>query len=345
MAATSSDILHVGIDLGTSRSAISASNGERFVVESFVGWPADMVAKKVLKRTVLIGHEAVANRTMLDLHRPLERGLLKEGSEKDVEAVRELLKHLLGLVGVASNGKIDASRVRAVVGVPAASLRTNKQYLRNAMKGIVDSLLIVSEPFAVAYGLDALLHTMIIDIGAGTTDFCVMKGRYPTEEDQRTLTTAGDSIDQQLLKIINDRYPQANVTIYMVREWKEKHSYVGDVTDRVLVTAPVQGVPTELDITNEMKAACETLLAPTIETMLDLLSRVEPEFQERVRNNIILSGGGGLIRGLAAALEEALKQVGGGKVKFMEDPVFIGSDGGLALAIDAPDGDWEKISA
>ena len=345
MTAASKEILHVGIDLGTSRSAISASNGERFVVESFVGWPADMVARKVLKRTVLIGHEAVANRTMLDLHRPLERGLLKEGSEKDVEAVRELLNHLLGLVGVASNGKIDASRVRAVVGVPAASLRTNKQYLRNAMKGIVDSLLIVSEPFAVAYGLDALLHTLIIDIGAGTTDFCVMKGRYPTEEDQRTLTMAGDSVDQHLLKLINERYPSANVTIYMVREWKEKHSFVGEVPDKVIVTAPVKGVPTDLDITAEMKASCETLLPPTIETMLDLLSRVEPEFQERVRNNIILSGGGGLIRNLSKALEDALSQVGGGKVKFMEDPVFIGSDGGLALAIDAPDGDWEKLSA
>src|SRR6185295_16665069 len=145
------ETLNVGIDLGTSRSAISASNGERFVVDSFVGWPVDMVARKVLKRDVLIGHEAVANRTMLDLHRPLERGLLKEGSEKDVEAVRELLKHLLRLVGVSSNGKIDGSNVRAVVGVPAASLRTNKQYLRNSMKGIVDSLMIVSEPFAVAY--------------------------------------------------------------------------------------------------------------------------------------------------------------------------------------------------
>src|SRR5215467_948294 len=101
------EILHVGIDLGTSRSAISASNGERFVVDSFVGWPADMVAKKILKRNVLIGHDAVANRTMLDLHRPLERGLLKEGSEKDVEAVRELLKHLLGLVGAKKNGNAD----------------------------------------------------------------------------------------------------------------------------------------------------------------------------------------------------------------------------------------------
>lgn len=339
------EILHVGIDLGTSRSAISASNGERFVVDSYVGWPADMVAKKVLKRGVLIGHEAVANRTMLDLHRPLERGLLKEGSEKDVEAVRELLKHLLGLVGVSSNGKVSAENVRAVVGVPAAALRTNKQYLRNSMKGIVDSLLIVSEPFAVAYGLDALLHTMIIDIGAGTTDFCVMRGRYPTEEDQRTLTVAGDSIDAQLLKLIEQRYPEANVTVFMVRDWKEKHSFVGHAPEKVVVTAPVKGVPTQLDITNEMKAACESLLAPVTETMLDLLARVEPEFQERVRSNIILSGGGGLIRGLPQALEAALKQVGGGNVRYMEDPVFIGSDGGLALAIDAPDGDWEKLSA
>lgn len=339
------EILHVGIDLGTSRSAISASNGERFVVDSFVGWPVDMVARKVLKRSVLIGHEAVANRTMLDLHRPLERGLLKEGSDKDVEAVRELLRHLLALVGVSANGKVSPSNVRAVVGVPAAALRTNKQYLRNAMKGIVDSLMIVSEPFAVAYGLDALLHTMIIDIGAGTTDFCVMKGRYPTEEDQRTLTVAGDSIDSQLLKLIEERYPQANVTIFMVREWKEKFSFVEGAGEKIVVTAPVQGVPTDLDITAEVRAACETLVAPVVETMLDLLARVEPEFQEKVRNNIILSGGGGLIRGLPQALEAALKQVGGGQVKYMEDPVFVGSDGGLALAIDAPDGDWEKLTA
>lgn len=339
------EILHVGIDLGTSRSSISASNGERFVVDSYVGWPADMVAMKVLKRNVLIGHDAVENRTMLDLHRPLERGLLKEGSEKDVEAVRELLKHLLGLVGVSNDGKVQASNVRAVVGVPAAALRTNRQYLRNSMKGIVDSLLIVSEPFAVAYGLDALLHTMIIDIGAGTTDFCVMRGRYPTEEDQRTLTIAGDSIDAHLLNLVEQRYPDANVTVYMVREWKEKFSFVGKAPHKVVVTAPVKGVPTELDITNELKASCETILPPVVETMLDLLARVEPEFQERVRSNIILSGGGGLIRALPQALEDALKNVGGGKVRYMEDPVFIGSNGGLALAIDAPDGDWEKLSS
>src|SRR5207237_10771346 len=126
--------------------------------------------------------------------------------------------------------------------------------------------------------------------------------------------------------------PQANGTRFMVREWKEKYSFVGHAR-RATVTAPVKGVPTELDITNEIKTACETILPPVVETMLDLLSRVEPEFQERVRNNIILSGGGGLIRNLPRALEDALKQVGGGKVTYMEDPAFVGSDGGLALAL------------
>ena len=45
------EILNVGIDLGTSRSAISASNGERFVVDSFVGWPLEaMICSPRAKR-------------------------------------------------------------------------------------------------------------------------------------------------------------------------------------------------------------------------------------------------------------------------------------------------------
>lgn len=332
--------LRVGIDLGTSRSAISASNGGQFVVDSFVGWPADLVARKVLKKDLLIGREALENRTMLDLHRPLERGLIKEGSERDLQAARELLRHLLSLVE-PKNGK--NRQVRAVVGVPAAALRTNKQYLRNALKGVVDSLMIVSEPFAVAYGLNALVHTLIIDIGAGTTDFCLMKGRYPTEEDQRSLTIAGDSIDAHLHKAIQARYPKAQLTRFMVRAWKEQYSFVGEPPAPVIVTAPVDGVPTELDITNEMRAACESIVPPIVETMISLLSQVDPEFQGKVRENVTLAGGGALIRNLAKTLEAALEPVGGGKIKITESPVFVGSDGGLAIAQDAQDSDWERL--
>jgi rod shape-determining protein MreB len=204
--------------------------------------------------------------------------------------------------------------------------------------------MIVSEPFAVAYGMDSLLHTMIIDIGAGTTDFCVMNGRYPTDEDQRTLTNAGDAIDDQLSTLVRSRHPEGRFSIYMVREWKEKFSFVGEPKKPVNVTFPVEGKPTTVDITSEMRRACEGLLAPVTETMLDLISRVDPEFQDKVRNNVILAGGGSQIPGLAEMLQKALGDMGGGRVRAVEDPVFAGSNGSLAIAADAPETDWESLS-
>jgi len=344
MADKNNEVLHVGIDLGTSRSSISSSNGQRHVVESYVGWPLDMVARKVLKKPVLVGSEALQNRSMLDLHRPLEQGLIKEGSDKDEAAVRELLWHLLSLVGVDRERK-NGKKVRAVVGVPAEALRVNKQQVRKALQGAVDSLMIVSEPFAVAYGMEALIHTMIIDSGAGTTDFCVMNGRLPTEEDQRTLAQAGDWVDEQLLRLVKARYPDASISIHMVRQWKEEGSFVGNTKTPVMVTAPVNGKPTQLDITNEMRQACEGILPPMVESMLDLLSRAQPDYQEKIRNNVVVSGGTGLIRGLGPRLEHELQTVGGGKVRVVKDPIYVGSDGGLAIAVDAPEGDWERLTA
>src|SRR5215203_2555311 len=161
----SNEPLCVGIDLGTSRSSISASNGERHVIDSYVGWPLDMVARKIVKKSILIGREALDNRSMLDLRRPLERGIMKEGSEKDQKAVQEILKHLITLAGITQKGR-NKSKVRAVVGVPAEAFRVSRQNLRNTMEGIADSVMLVSEPFAVAYGLEALLHALVIDIGA-----------------------------------------------------------------------------------------------------------------------------------------------------------------------------------
>ncbi len=343
MSKDKGDLL-VGIDLGTSRSSISTSDGQRHVVESYVGWPVDMVARKVLKKKVLFGHEAIENRTMLDIHRPLERGLLKEGSEKGQLAVRQLLEHLMDSVGVADARK-EGRKIRAVVGVPAEALRVNRQHLREAMRGFVDSVMIVSEPFAVAYGLDALVHALVIDIGAGTSDFCVMRGRYPTEEDQRTLPNAGDWVDEQLKTLLGEHHPGLAVSIHTVREWKESHGFVGNTKGPVTVTVPVGGRPTELDITEEIRVACEGLVPPVAETMLDLIAGVESEYQARVRDRVIVAGGTSALPGLAAALEAALKDFGGGTVTVVDDPVFAGSDGGLALASDAPRSDWEKLPA
>jgi rod shape-determining protein MreB len=332
----------VGIDLGTSRSSISASNGERHVVDSYVGWPLDMVARKLIKKQVLIGGEALEKRSMLDLRRPLENGVIKDVSERDINAVRELLRHLVSLLGIRNNG--TQYKLRAVVGVPAEAMQTSRLRLRAAMDGIADSVMLVSEPFAVAYGTEALMHALVIDIGAGTADVCVMQGRYPTEDDQRTLPNAGDSIDLRLLKALQEHHSQAQFSIHTVRSWKEKWSFVGEPKRRVVVTTAAAGKPIEIDITDDMRAACESIVAPIAETVRDLVSRVEPEYQQRVLNNIILAGGSSLIDGLPEALKSALLELGKTQITLVQDPVFAGSNGGLAIAQDASDEDWQKLS-
>src|SRR5262245_44620465 len=74
---TTGGVLYVGIDLGTSHTAISASNGTRAVFDSIVGYPKDVVSRKLLKKEVLYGKEALENRLALRMFRPLERGAIK----------------------------------------------------------------------------------------------------------------------------------------------------------------------------------------------------------------------------------------------------------------------------
>ena len=105
----------------------------------------------------------------------------------------------------------------------------------------------------------------------------------------------------------------------------------------------MKGKPTQLDITDELRAACEALVPPLGETMVDLISKVDPEYQEKVRNNVVLAGGSSGIAGLDKALQESLKEIGGGHVAVVKDPIFAGSDGGLSIAQDLAESDWEKL--
>lgn len=331
--------LVVGIDLGTSRSAISAINGKKKWVESYVGWPKDFIARKVVGEPILFGEDAVQHRLSLDLYRPLKNGVIKEGTARDEEAVKELIRHLISLVQT----KKDEGKIRAVVGVPAESFKVNKVALKKAVSEYADSLLVVSEPFAVAYGVNALDNAMVIDIGAGTVDFCIMHGTVPAEEDQRTVLTAGDYIDQQLFNFLEERYPHSDFNLNMVRRFKEKYSYIGEPDKQIKVDIPVDGRPTSHDITEEMRRACESILPAIVESTLELIAKFDPEYQDIIRKNIILAGGGSQIKGLDDYLENVLDEYGPSKVTVVEDPLFSGADGALALAQDMPEDYWTDL--
>ena len=343
----SKNALLLGLDLGTSRSAIVSMNGPRKVIESYVGWPKDTISRKHLNADILFGRAALDNRLALDLFRPLEKGVIK-GTNGDIssnehsrnlEAAAELVRYLISLV---DPGRDDV--LYGVVGVPAKASDKNKQDIIEATRGSLDSVMIVSEPFAVAYGLERINDVLVLDIGAGTTDLCRMHGTVPTADDQISFEIAGDAIDQKLFDLIKQSYPEAQLTVNMCKQFKEQYGFVYNQTEKIEVSVPVDGKPIMHDITTELKEACSIIIAPILEAIHKLVASHNPEFQEVLRKNVILSGGGALLNGLNKQIEDGLQELGGGRVTIAEEPLFSGAHGALQLAVDMPTDYWHQLT-
>jgi rod shape-determining protein MreB len=338
-------VLYLGIDLGTSRTSVTASNGIRETIPSFVGYPKDVVARKLLKRDVLYGEEAIEKRLSLDLYRPLAHGVLKFSDESGPEAAANLraAKDLIAEVIRRAKPRRD-ELVYAVIGAPAEASLKNKEAILQAARESVDSVMLCSEPFAVAYGLDWLEDVLVIDIGAGTTDLCRMHGTMPEESDQITLTYAGDYIDEALAKRLQKSCPGAAFSTQMVKRIKERHASVDEALTKVEVELPVDGKPTPFDITEDLRAACRSIITPIVEGLGKLVATFDPEFQDRLKDRVLLAGGGSQIKGLDSAIEKEMKKrLGSGRVVRMEEPVYGGANGALKIAHDMPPEYWEKL--
>jgi len=122
-------VLYLGIDLGTSRTSVSASNGVRETIASYVGYPKDVVSRKLLKKDVLFGDEALEKRLALDFHRPLAHGQVDprapldpelshrghqtgDGAEERGLAGAVGPDHRHDLAAVCDRGRLDATRHR-----------------------------------------------------------------------------------------------------------------------------------------------------------------------------------------------------------------------------------------
>ena len=340
-------VLYVGIDLGTSRTSICSSNGVRASFDSYVGYPRDIVSRKLLKKDVLFGREALDNRLSVDLYRPLEQGVIKfseedgvagEEARKNLEAARSLIRYAIE-VSQPRPGEL----VYGVIGCPAQASIKNKQALVEAAREVLDSVVICSEPFSVAYGLDMLTDTLVIDIGAGTVDLCRMKGAMPDESDQITLPTAGDFVDRELEKLFAERCEGAQFNTNMIKEIKERFAFVTDSAEPVKVKFPVNGRPQLFDVTEEVRQGCRSIIPPMVDAVSGLIGSFDPEFQAKLRDNVLLAGGGSQIHGLGLALEEALGELGGGRVRSVEEPIYAGANGALQIAQDMPVETWEQL--
>lgn len=342
-------VLYIGMDLGTSRTSISCSNGIRETVASVIGYPKDVVSRKHLQKDVLFGQEAFDNRLAVEFYRPLAQGVIKgtntaqtkesEEANMNMKAAEDLVQHAVKMATPRAD-----ELLYGVIGCPAQASIHNRKAIIDSARDLLDSVMICSEPFAVAYGLDRLSDVLVIDIGAGTTDLCRMHGTMPGDGDQITISYAGDLIDQKLLEAVTKRYPNAQVNSNMVRQWKERWASVRDRIEPIKVMIPVNGKPTEHDITDEIRTSCRTIVPPIVEGLAQLIATFDPEFQDRLKSNVLLGGGGSQIGGLGDEIEKEMeRRLGSGTVTTVEEPIYAGANGALKIAHDMPEEFWERL--
>lgn len=195
---------------------------------------------------------------------------------------------------------------------------------------------------------DPVRNSLFVDIGAGTTDICLVQGYFPTSEDQISFPFAGDKVDSLLYEALKRTYPDLSLSAMAVRELKEKHSFAGKPEAPALATVMMGGKKRKLDVTEQIEFACGVLLERILESMQVLIGRASSDSVAELLQNIVLTGGGSRIRSLDKEIQRRLAEEGyaepGVKLAGANYKEFV-ARGALKAARQARDNQWQRLIA
>jgi len=317
---TDRKVILVGFDLGTNKSCVLAgptgSNDLTVtkIVPSLVGYVKDGIVDGIIagNATILFGEDAQKNFLHVNLVAPMGRGVVANS-----DAARDFFRHMRGLVDPTGTAEI-----RAVIGVPANAEEDAREDIRTCAAGVFDRVLLIPEPFLAALGyrddsrlnqpnyVDPVINSLFIDIGAGTSDLCLIQGYFPSRDDQICIDFAGDAIDTLIHEEIDRGYPGNGLTLHTVREIKENHSYAGPVRKPTDVKVIIGGKARVLELGEILARSCNTLIDRIYPALTTLITRASSDSVVQLLQNIIITGGGSQIRGIDTVLQKRLEDDG-----------------------------------
>ncbi len=71
----------------------------------------------------------------------------------------------------------------------------------------------------------------------------------------------------------------------------------------VKVRLTKHGIPGEYEISDILRKCCLQLTDPISKAIQQSVGSFDPDFQERLRNNVVVAGGGSRLKGIDVAIE------------------------------------------
>lgn len=343
--------VRLGFDFGINTSVIACDQLQVPFdqIPTVLGYPKPGLLASILPRgkTVLFGHEALEHHQHLELRWPLRKGMASE-----LQLARDFLYHIRQLID--PKGELE---IWATVGCPAQAESEKLRILRACASEVFERVIIAPEPFLAVLGLrddatledpnylDPCLGSLVVDIGAGTTDFCIVQGWYPGPEDQFSVYRAGNDIDTVLYQLLSTRYPDWTVRGLSITKIKEDYSFVGEPAQRARVEVFIGGKRAQVDVTDQVRDACLSLMPEIVKNIERLLKQCDSDSVERVLRNIVLTGGGSRIRGIDTYLQSELIKDGFAlaRVRCAEDYKKVVARGALKMALAASEQQWQVL--
>ncbi len=296
----------IGIDLGTANTLVYVK-GKGIVLNE----PTIVAINRKTGQLVAVGNEAKAmmgrTPTHIEVIRPLVEGVIS-----DFEVTEEMLAYLINKVRSEMRTLIAP---RVLIGVPSGITNVEMRAARDAAKNAgARDVLLIEEPMAAAIGaklpVGKAVGNMIIDIGGGNTDIAVISLNGIVVA--KNLRVAGDHLNAAIVSYIRDQFKvlvgdktaeDAKIALTTIERHGAEREMV--VRGRDVVT----GLPREVVITDtDIRAAVSHSVDTIVEAVRTVLEKTPPEVMADVmQRGIHLAGGGALIPGLAALLEEMVQ--------------------------------------
>jgi len=309
----------LGIDLGTNTTVVlgTVGSGKEFnlnlTTPTVIGEPPSDSILGFLEPAddVVVGQKALDDADYLDLRYPLRDGVIN-----DLDAVKIFFESISKRIAV-ENPNLPSY---AVIGIPAKTTEEDREAVARSVAGIFENFILAPEPFLAALGYresskgsdgnhDIVRNSLIIDIGAGTTDVCVVQGRFPSEKETRSIPFAGDWIDNRLHHSLAESYPSFDLAIEDVRAMKEEHASTQKDLSAVVETV-LKGKRRTLDISETLSSTLNELVDRIVECCIEVIESSPSRMSAELVKNIFVTGGGSQIRYLDSTIQDRLAKYG-----------------------------------